>query len=197
MQKEQYEWLHSWCDDTGKDDLPRVLLIGDSITNAYQEIVRKLLAGKCYVDYFATSYAADMPIFHTLVDAYAGDSKYDVIHFNNGLHGGHMTPEVYETCMELITAKLCKIAKVILVESTYVYEPGNEKPHAYYSEAVPQRNAALHRIAAKYDCPINPLHAVSENIPLDCRNGDGTHYLPAGSEILAAKVAECILAALA
>ena len=33
--KERFEWIHSWCDYSEKNDLPRVLLVGDSITNAY------------------------------------------------------------------------------------------------------------------------------------------------------------------
>ena len=57
MQKEQKEWIRAWCDDTNEKDLPRVLLIGDSITNGYQEKVRTLLQGVCYVDFIATSYA--------------------------------------------------------------------------------------------------------------------------------------------
>lgn len=50
--KERFEWVQSWCDEALSDDLPRVLLIGDSITRQYQDRVRELLRGKCYVDYF-------------------------------------------------------------------------------------------------------------------------------------------------
>ena len=39
--KEQFEWIHSWCDETAQNDLPRVLLVGDSITHNYQEKVRQ------------------------------------------------------------------------------------------------------------------------------------------------------------
>lgn len=38
--KEQFEWIHSWCDEALRDDLPRVLLVGDSITHNYQETVK-------------------------------------------------------------------------------------------------------------------------------------------------------------
>ena len=53
--KERFEWVQSWCDEALSDDLPRVLLIGDSITRQYQDRVRELLRGKCYVDYFSSS----------------------------------------------------------------------------------------------------------------------------------------------
>ena len=89
--KEQCEWIHSWCDETAQNDLPRVLLVGDSITNNYQEKVRGLLKGICYVDYISTSYAIDTKIYNQLVYAFMTDSKYDLIHFNHGLHGIHLS----------------------------------------------------------------------------------------------------------
>lgn len=79
--KERFEWVQSWCDEAPSNDLPRVLLIGDSITRQYQDRVRELLRGKCYVDYFSSSYAVDSPIYQTLIKAFVGDSKYAIIHF--------------------------------------------------------------------------------------------------------------------
>ena len=43
MQKEYSEWIQSWCDCATCDDLPRILLIGDSITRGYQAFVREKL----------------------------------------------------------------------------------------------------------------------------------------------------------
>ena len=94
--KERFEWVQSWCDEALSDDLPRVLLIGDSITRQYQDRVRELLRGKCYVDYFSSSYAADSPLYKTLIKAFIRDSKYSVIHFNNGLHGFHIGKSAYK-----------------------------------------------------------------------------------------------------
>lgn len=48
--KEQFEWIHSWRDETAKDDSPRVLLVGDSVTHNYQEKARELLKDVCCVD---------------------------------------------------------------------------------------------------------------------------------------------------
>jgi hypothetical protein len=36
MQREDFEWICSRQDHNNKKDLPRVLLIGDSITRAYE-----------------------------------------------------------------------------------------------------------------------------------------------------------------
>ncbi|MBQ8642088.1 MAG: SGNH/GDSL hydrolase family protein [Clostridia bacterium] len=192
MQKERYEWIHSWCDDTGRNDLPRVLLIGDSITNGYQAKVRELLAGKYYVDYIATSYSVDCLFYNQLIAAFAADSHYDVIHFNHGLHGGHMTTEVYTSGMDAMTAGLSRIGRVILVTSTKTYNPGTDTPTVFH-EKVLERNAALLPLAEKYGCSINDLYAVSAALPITAYSPDGTHFAAEGYEALAKTVAESIL----
>ena len=82
MMKEPFEWIHSWLDRTDKNDRPRVLLIGDSICNGYEETVRKLLDGECYVDYLATSHSVDSDFYRAMVGGIAKASKYDLIHYN-------------------------------------------------------------------------------------------------------------------
>ena len=46
--RERIEWADIWVTDADKNDLPRVLLIGDSITRGYFDGVEKQLAGKAY-----------------------------------------------------------------------------------------------------------------------------------------------------
>ncbi len=65
--------------------LPRVLLLGDSISIGYTLPVRRLLAGKANVhrppeNCLATTYGLEK------LDAWLGEGKWDVIHFNWGLH---------------------------------------------------------------------------------------------------------------
>lgn len=43
---ERIEWIDIWVTDADKDDLPRVLLVGDSITRGYFGAVEKHLEGK-------------------------------------------------------------------------------------------------------------------------------------------------------
>ena len=44
--RERIEWADIWVTDADKDDLPRVLLVGDSITRGYFGEVEEHLAGK-------------------------------------------------------------------------------------------------------------------------------------------------------
>ncbi len=66
------------------NSLPRVLLIGDSISGGYEKGVKRLLAGKAEViknagnaEYTGTGLKK--------IDEWLGDGKWDVIHFNWGL----------------------------------------------------------------------------------------------------------------
>lgn len=66
-------------------DLPRVLLIGDSISIGYTVPVRKKLEGEANVHRIPTNGG---PTTRGLaqIDAWLGDGHWDVIHFNWGLH---------------------------------------------------------------------------------------------------------------
>ena len=191
--KETFEWVQSWCDHTEKTDLPRVLLVGDSITRAYQEKVRKLLDGKFYVDYIATSYSVDQKFYVELVKDFAADSDYAVIHFNHGLHGLHMTDKVYGEGVEKLLAEIGKNRKVILANSTLVKEENNERIDYRTTGIVLRRNRVIEIIAQRNGYKLNDLYSVSANIPNEYRSPDGTHYEDKGSERLAEAVAKSVL----
>jgi hypothetical protein len=190
--KEQCEWIHSWCDEPAQNDLPRVLLVGDSITNNYQEKVRGLLKGICYVDYISTSYAIDTKIYNQLVYAFMTDSKYDLIHFNHGLHGIHLSKKSYKSKMKKLLAKVEKDVRLILATSTIVYREGNKRLDGAWMKRVRERNAAVQEIVEEMGCAIDDLYAVSVEIPKEYRYVDGTHYLADGYAMLAETVAACI-----
>ena len=192
MQKEQKEWIRAWCDDTNEKDLPRVLLIGDSITNGYQEKVRTLLQGVCYVDFIATSYAIDMPIYHKLVTTFVADSNYDLVHFNNGLHGIHIGKRSYKSGVRKVLKKISANKKVVLATTTLVYQPKSKRKDGAWMKRVRERNAALLELSKEFSFAVDDLYTLSTEIPFERRYEDGTHYLEGGYEIFAQAVAECI-----
>lgn len=196
MKKEQKEWVRCWCDETNESDLPRVLLIGDSITNGYQEKVRALLEGICYVDFLATSYAIDMPIYHKLVAMFVADSRYDLIHFNNGLHGIHIGKRMYKSRVKKLLQKISGEKTVLLATTTIVYQPNSKRKDGAWMKRVRERNEAMKELSEELGYEMDDLYKVSTEIPFDKRYEDGTHYLPSGYEVLAQAVAECIKNAL-
>ncbi len=190
--KEQFEWIHSWCDETIRNDLPRVLLVGDSITHNYQEKVRQLLKGVCYVDYISTSYAIDTKMYNQLVYTFMTDSRYALIHFNHGLHGIHLSKKSYKSRMNKLLSKMDKDVKLILATSTVVYKEGNKRLDGAWMKRVRERNATVQEIAEEKGCSVDDLYTVSVSIPKEYRYVDGTHYLQGGYAMLAEAVAECI-----
>lgn len=194
--KERFEWIHSWCDETTQIDLPRVLLVGDSITNGYQEKVRELLKGVCYVDYISTSYAIDTKIYNNLVYSFMTDSKYDFIHFNHGLHGIHISKKSYKSRMKKLLTKIDKDVKLIIATSTVVYKEGNKRLDGVWMKRVRERNEAVQELAMENSYLVDDLYTISTSIPKEYRYADGTHYLAEGYAMLAETVAECIRNAL-
>ena len=193
MKKEQFEWIHSWQDENFNADLPRILLIGDSITHNYQGVVREKLKGKVYVDYVATSYGIDAKIYNQLVLNFANYNKYDLIHYNFGLHAKHLSRNAYKSRVKLLVSKLQSICPVIVANSTIVYDFGNQTLDKSWMKRVNERNSAMQEISQELNVKLDDLFTVSENIPKTMRYEDGTHYLPEGYSVLANKVCEFIL----
>ena len=120
---ENIEWSISYAYGLtdGTRNLPRVLMIGDSICNGYQAGVRERLNGRMNVTYWVSSYCVTSPAYLPLLTVYLAEAKYDVIHFNNGLHSLSTPVGAYakalESAIKLIRLKQPK-AKIIWCSST-------------------------------------------------------------------------------
>src|SRR3954471_2877283 len=98
---------------TDNPALPRVLLIGDSISIGYTVSVRKALAGKANVHRIPEN-GADTLNGLKKIDSWLGDSHWDVIHFNWGLHDLKVTAEgdrqvpidAYEKNLQVLVKRL-------------------------------------------------------------------------------------------
>ncbi len=106
--------------DYVKDDpkLPRVLLIGDSISRGYTLPVRHLLAGKVNV-HRAPANCGPTASGLKLLPAWLGDGKWDLIHFNFGIHDRKTPEPVYAANLEKLVVELQKTgAKLIWARTT-------------------------------------------------------------------------------
>jgi acyl-CoA thioesterase-1 len=185
--------------------LPRVLLIGDSISMGYTLPVRELLKGKANVHRIPTNGG---PTTNGLANlkAWLGESKWDVIHFNWGLHdlkyigsdpkvladpkaeGSH--PQValadYEKNLAtLVTQMKATSAKLIWCTTTPVPDGssgrvlGDEKKY----------NEAAARVMKSAGITTDDLCAHAEAKLKDVQLPANVHYSPAGYDYLAKKVA--------
>ena len=192
--REDIEWLDVWLPDTNSHDLPRVLLIGDSITRGYGKQVEALLKGKAYVGRMATSKSLGDPALLDEVALILKEQSFDIIHFNNGMHGnGYSEAEYAAALPELIGAlhRYAPHAKLIWASTTDVRRKNQlEQPDAK-TERVVERNRAAAAIAAKSGIPVDDLFVVVEGHP-EFHVQDGVHFNEQGYAALAARVAKSI-----
>lgn len=191
---ERYEWCDFWWEETDKADKPRVLLIGDSITRGYRPKVSDIIRERAYVDMLATSKAIDNPSLKRELDYILRheDFKYKVIHFNNGLHGWHLSAEEYEKYLEEVVrhiVDICGPAKLILALATPVTIEGktNEINMELTSQVI-ERNKAIEDIAKRYNLIIDDLYTPMFG-KSQYRVDDGYHYNETGEKIQAEIVA--------
>ena len=193
--RENIEWLDVWMPNTNDHDLPRVLLIGDSITRGYGRQVEAALKGKAYVSRMATSKSLGDPALLDEVRLVLRQQAFDVIHFNNGMHGSGYSEQQYAAAMPALLATLRRHApkaKLIWASTTDVRRRNRLEEVDPKTERIVERNRAAAQIVGKRNIPIDDLFSLVADHP-EYHAADGVHFNEKGSEILAAQVARSIL----
>jgi hypothetical protein len=191
--KESIEWCDIWVSHADETNLPRVLLIGDSITRAYYPEVEKRLAEKAYVGRLSSSAFISDPALLDQIKMVLTQYKFDVIHFNNGMHGWQHSEKEYEEAFpEYLKAirKYAPNAKLIWANTTPLKVsppslPGNSV------QATDARIAERNAIAAKFmraeGIPVEDLNTPMQSHPE--YHTDNVHFNDQGISIQAAQVA--------
>ena len=190
---ESIEWCDIWISHANETNLPRVLLIGDSITRAYYPDVEKNLDGKAYVGRLSSSAFISDPALLKQIEMVLSQYKFDVIHFNNGMHGWqHSEAEYAQAFPEYLKTiqKYAPGAKLIWADTTPLKVSPNLPPDNQ-TQATDERIAARNVIALKI--------VQAEGIPVDDLNtpmrghpeyhSDNVHFQEQGIAIQAAQVA--------
>jgi len=173
-----------------KDDpkLPRVLLIGDSVSRGYTLAAREALAGKANVHRAPENCGPSANGLKKL-DVWLGGGKWDVIHFNFGIHDRATTPADYEDRLEQIIARLEKTgAKIIWASTTPVPPDTKDGPAA--TTAIIEKNEIADRIMQQHGIAIDDPRLAEVQNPKD------VHFNGGGYKLLGGQVAESIEAAL-
>jgi lysophospholipase L1-like esterase len=182
--------------------LPRVLLIGDSISIGYTEPVRVILTGKANLHRIPENAAATLTGVKNL-DKWLGTAKWDVIHFNFGLHdlkfmndGKHQVPlPDYETNLRTIVQRLQKTGARLIWATTTPVPDAEVNPPRRNSDVIAY-NAAAARIMTDAGIPIDDLYTVvSPRLP-ELQLPANVHYTLPGYGMLGRQVAESVLRAL-
>lgn len=184
--------------------LPRVLLIGDSISIGYTLPVRELLRDEANVHRVPGNASSSGHGLEQL-DRWLGDGKWDVIHFNFGIHDAKLPPEGvrhapvdrYAENLRRIVARLRRTgARLIWASSTPIPLGGNLRPNRRFAD-INAYNQAARSVMMEAGITINDLNAAISPwaealwVPRDL------HFIPEGYALLARDVATTVRTALA
>jgi len=197
----------------GARDLPRALIIGDSISIGYTPHVVAALKGKVEVIHHKGN-AQQTGTGLKMLDRWIGGKQWDVIHFNWGLwdlcyrHSeskvqgrrdkvrGTLTIslEQYEKNLDQLAARLKKTkAKLIWAHTTTV--PTGEAGRKLGDDD--RYNAVAARVMKKHGIEINDLNSLSDSFPPALFTAAGNvHFKTEGSKRLGQAVAGRITGAL-
>jgi dienelactone hydrolase/lysophospholipase L1-like esterase len=190
----------------GKADLPKVVLIGDSIRMGYAPLVAKHFEGKAVV-ISPKPNGGDSGNLLKNLEEWAVREQPAVIHFNCGLHdlklakkdSTYQVPlDRYEANLRAIVARLRKgtSAGLVFASTTPILDDRHAKRGAGFDrfEAdVGRYNAAAERVMKELGVPVHDLHwVVTQGGPEKMLGKDGTHYTPAANGRLAEAVVDCI-----
>ncbi|QDT99455.1 SGNH/GDSL hydrolase family protein [Gimesia aquarii] len=174
--------------------LPRILLIGDSVSRGYTLAVRKALAGKANV-HRAPANCGPTATGLKKLDVWLGKGNWDVIHFNFGIHDRRTPPADYESRLETIVERLKKTgAKLIWASSTPI--PADWKEGPAMKMALEEKNAIAARVMKKQGVEIDDLFTFITPHLSETQNPKDVHFNSKGYDLLGKQVAKQIAASL-
>lgn len=189
-------------------ELPKVLIIGDSISIGYTKPLQEMLEGKAVVTHNPGN-AQHSGFGLENLEKWLGDTKWDVIHFNHGLHDlkyvddegkntrsketGHIQIDLkkYEKNMEKIVLRLKKTGAKLIFATTTPYPDNPEGPLREAGQAKRYNEAAL-RLMKKHRIPVNDLYSFALPRLKKLQRPNNVHFTEEGSKALAKEVAKHI-----
>lgn len=182
--------------------LPRVLLIGDSISMGYTLPVRKRLEGIANVHRIPQNGGPTKNGVANL-DKWLGNGRWDVIHFNWGIHDlkfmpdgkRQVEPSDYEANLRQLVARLKKTGAKLIWATITPIPKGPLIPPREFGE-VSEYNAIAEKVMKENGVTVNDLNAWITPKLAEMQKKQDVHYHDSGSEYLADKVAQEIKTAL-
>jgi lysophospholipase L1-like esterase len=191
---------------TDTPGLPRVLLIGDTVSIAYTLPTRKFLEGTANLHRHLSN-SSSSQLGAEQVSEWLGTAKWDVIHFNFGAYDLALTKEgAAEVPLARYEANLHKIvallrthsphARLIFATTTPIPEAAADAPLRFATKDAQAYAAIALKVMNEAKVRINDLHALVQPRVKELQLANNLHFRSAGNEVLARQVADSILAAL-
>jgi hypothetical protein len=163
--RESIEWCDIWISHANETNLPRVLLIGD----------------------------ISDPVLLKQIEMVLDEYRFDVIHFNNGMHGWQHSEKEYGDAFQTFLAAIkthAPNAKLIWANTTTL-KVSKVLPPDDQTQASDERIAARNAIALEYIQPqgidVDDLNTLGEGHPE--YHSDNVHFNDQGIALQATQVA--------
>jgi lysophospholipase L1-like esterase len=187
---------------TDDPKLPRILLIGDSISMGYTVPVRNLLQGKANAHRIPENGGPTTSGLANL-KKWLGEGQWDVIHFNWGLHdlkimsdGKHqVSAEAYEKNLRELVRRLKATGATLIWASTTPVPEGKLNPPRANADVLAY-NAIAKKIMEENQIPTDDLYSVALPQLSRIQRPENVHFTSEGSEVLAKEVTASIASAL-
>lgn len=179
--------ISAW--DYVKDDpkLPRVLLIGDSVSRGYTLPARVALERKANV-HRAPENCGPTANGIKKMEVWLGEGKWDVIHFNFGIHDRKTSAKDYEDRLELIVKQLKATgAKLIWASTTPIPQDTKDGPEA--TTSIIEKNRIAADIMKKNMVHVNDLFDFITPQLSKVQNPMDVHFKGEGYDMLGRQVA--------
>jgi hypothetical protein len=189
------------------NNLPKVLLIGDSISSTYLQPVAKTLEGKAVVAKSSDN-GESTAVGVLKIDGWLGDTKWDVIHFNWGvwdMYGWQYasddrSPAAYAQRLETLVVRMKKAGAKLIWATTTPVPPNAEgtmlkrwKKEVVISPELEReyRDAAL-QVMKKHEVQVNDLYSLLKPRQSELQAVDNVHFAQAAAYLMATQVADSI-----
>jgi lysophospholipase L1-like esterase len=173
--------------------LPRVLLIGDSVSRGYTQATRKALAGKANV-HRAPANCGPTATGVKKIDVWLGDGKWDVIHFNFGIHDRNTALADYAQRLEQLIVRMKQTGAILVWASTTPIP--DDPPKKQTAASIVERNRIAAEIMKKHGIATDDLFSAITPHLATMQNPNDVHFNESGYSFLGSKVAESIQQAL-
>jgi hypothetical protein len=192
---EDIEWSHMWMVSVNNHDLPKVLIIGDSHVERYYPVIAAKLKDKTYCSKFTTSRSLGDPALIEQLKTIFFSYQFDIISFNNGLHGAEYSDEQYSRFIPVVYKLFIESnpgLKLIWVNTTPIRLKDNLARLEERNSEVIKRNMAVENFSKAANITFIDLYSLSVNHPEYYEN-DGVHFNKVGVDIEAMNVSSEIL----
>lgn len=190
-------------------DIPKVLLLGDSIRMSYQPHVARLLDGKAHVVGPSENCQYSLYTLSSLDRWIGALGQPNIIHWNNGLHDVGHNParhpvqipiDMYRANLEFILNRLTALTPNVIwatITPVHPHRPFRNTEWSWRNQEIDQFNDAARKLMESRGVLINDLHTLVGDNVSGFLSADQLHLSAAGQQACARTVADCVATFLA